>query len=62
MHTFTGKYVSMHVFTRTYVFIKYEKYVFIKYAVFQKYKYVFVKYVSPKGLRSTKGKFRGSPG
>ena len=41
--------VFKHVFTRTSVFIKFGKYVFIKYAVFHKYKYVFVKKVCPKG-------------
>ena len=33
----------------SYIFIKYGKYVFIKYTIFHKYEYVFVKYVCPKG-------------
>ena len=33
----------------TYVFIKYENMLFVKYNVFHKYKYVFVKYISLMG-------------
>ena len=42
---FSSYIYIIHVFTSTYVFIKYGKYVFIKYAIFHKYEYVIVKYV-----------------
>ena len=53
--SFTGKYVFMHLFRRTFVnirFSKIQKYVLEKYDIFQKYEYVFPKYDWSKGKRA----------